>query len=201
MEKRSEAALIIFIKNPVKGKVKTRLAADLGDEKALIIYQFLCRHTRDICIEIPCTKYLYYSDNPVAEDDWDPDIFIKKKQKGKGLGERMKNAFDEVLGVHQKAVLIGSDCPGINPSMILESLELLNSSDLVLGPSTDGGYYLIGLKENSAELFENISWSTGEVLNQTIAKANIRQLAYCLLNELSDIDTLNDWNNWKSSSV
>ena len=93
----SKGKLIIFIKNPKKGKVKTRLAATIGEDRALEIYHILLDHTREITKILPQEKLLYYSDSIDEKDNWDSTVYIKKKQKGRDLGKRMKSAFQESL--------------------------------------------------------------------------------------------------------
>ena len=110
----------------------------------------------------------------------------------------MLNAFkDSVSLKYAKTVIIGTDCLEINNSIISKSFDLLDDIDLVLGPATDGGYYLIGLKTIIEPLFKNISWSTDKVLKQTLNKAKELNIEYKFLDFLSDIDTLEDLNNYK----
>jgi rSAM/selenodomain-associated transferase 1 len=97
-----------------------------------------------------------------------------------------------------KVVLIGTDCPTLQSHHLHEAFEALTHSDLVLGPATDGGYYLIGMKRKADYLFEGISWSTSEVLSQTLAMATAHGLHFTLLDELSDIDTREDWERYRS---
>jgi hypothetical protein len=101
---------MIFSKNPILGKVKTRLARSVGDEKALEIYRLLLKHTRDITKPILCDRVVYYSDFINCEDLWSHESFLKKKQTGQDLGERMANAFKDQLNEHKSCVIIGTDC-------------------------------------------------------------------------------------------
>jgi uncharacterized protein len=192
---KTKNALIIFIKNPVKGKVKTRLAETVGDEKALEIYQALLQKTLEIVTNVNCEKYLYYSDKVEKNDIWENDKFIKKLQKGEDLGERMLNAFAEVFKNKQikNIAIIGSDCPSLSTSLIEKAFEELRYNAYVIGPAYDGGYYLLGMRALREEIFEKIIWSTDRVLSDTLKKINKMVKSYYLLPPLPDVDTWEDW--------
>ncbi|MBK9331382.1 MAG: TIGR04282 family arsenosugar biosynthesis glycosyltransferase [Ignavibacteria bacterium] len=186
-------ALIIFARNPVIGKVKTRLAAEAGNDKAFEIYVKLLYHTYGCTKNIPCEKYLYLTD--FKDEDLFDENYRQELQSGKDLGEKMKNAFNDLKrSGFEKILLIGTDCPELNAEILNQAFDKLDEAEFVLGPAKDGGYYLIGLKENSDSLFENISWSTNEVLEQTIKKIDSISKNYSLLEQLSDIDDLSDLN-------
>lgn len=189
--------VLVFQKNAILGKVKTRLASEIGKHRALEIYGGLIQSTYSVLEDVAAPVWTYFS-------DYIPEIGNKPTEKsfiqeGKDLGERMANAFARSfeLGM-EKVVLIGTDCPMLESRHLLRAFELLTNSDLVLGPATDGGYYLIGMKHRADYLFEGIPWSTAAVLMQTIAVAKVRGLHFTLLDELSDIDTLGDWERYRS---
>ena len=185
-------ALIVFVKNLVNGQVKTRLAATLGNEQAMGIYQKLVTHTHDVVQFFTADKFVFYS-TFIEDDIWQNDLFHKEIQTGIDLGERMKNAFKSIFEKgYQKAIIIGTDCPGINESILKDAVSNLNDFDIVIGPATDGGYYLLGMKNMHSFLFENIEWSTNKVLQQTINLSNLHKLSYFLLPELSDVDEEKD---------
>ncbi len=187
-------ALIIFIKNPEEENVKTRLAKTVGKEKALEIYKTLLHHTNAISKIANADKYVFYSSFINEKDEWDSTIFKKYLQNGTNLGAKMQHAFEQVFNYgYEKACIIGSDCPQLAADIIDESFIKLNTTDVVIGPAKDGGYYLLCIKKVYAEIFQNISWSTEDVLSETIAVCNQLHLPYFLLAELSDIDTENDW--------
>lgn len=192
-----QSALIIFIKNAELGKVKTRLAATLGDEQALYIYKKLLSLTQKITLQVDCQRYLYYSNFIDVNDDFSGSDFIKCVQIGENLGERMSNAFAEVLQKHSKAVIIGSDCAELQASILNEAIGSLDTHDFVVGAAEDGGYYLLGMKEIQPSVFANIEWSTGDVFEKTIG--NIKHLgktvAYTPM--LSDLDNEADWEKVK----
>lgn len=188
-------ALIIFAKNPVLGKVKTRLARETGDEKALEIYKLLLGNTYRQTKEIVCDKYLFLSDS-TDKNIYDSN-FKQMIQSGKDLGERMSNAFVNIFEKgFEKAIIIGTDCPELNSEIIYEAFDKLNEHDIVIGPAGDGGYYLIGLNKPDKSLFENIKWSSGEVLDMTKDKIKTSGKNYFLLKELNDIDEAKDLINY-----
>ncbi len=189
-------ALIIFTKNPEKGKVKTRLAATVGDDKALQIYLELLKHTRQIAIQTDASRFLFYSRQINEQDDWPNQSFYKKLQSGEDLGEKMANAFRDVLQSHSKAVIIGSDCASLNPDIVREAFDLLEQYDFVMGPAMDGGYYLLGMRQFHPEVFQDIAWSTEKVGSATLLKIDELGKTYSLLPLLSDIDYEEDWKRY-----
>ncbi len=189
--------LLVFQKNEVLGKVKTRLAASVGEKQALEIYLHLLAKTYFALRDISVSITTYFSDF-VPENPAYP-AGRGMVQVGKDLGARMKNAFSTNFDSGmEKVVLIGTDCPSIEGSHILQAFDALDQSDLVIGPARDGGYYLIGLKQRADFLFEGISWSTDLVLSQTLAFAAEQGLQTHLLPVLEDIDTLEDWDRYCS---
>lgn len=186
-------ALIVFVKNPVVGKVKTRLAATMGDQRALDIYLELLEKTRCTLSSLSCTLYIYYSDFVDDADDWTTPPFLKRLQQGSDLGARMHHALRECLLSHPKAVLVGSDIPELQEIHIQEAFLALDNCDYVLGPAMDGGYYLVGMKSPETTIFQDISWSTPMVLEQTLQHIRTAGQQVQLLSVLSDIDTAADW--------
>ena len=132
--------------------------------------------------------------------NWIGNDFTYYWQSGTNLGERMFNAFQKVFDdSYDNVVIIGSDAPEINSDLIIKSFNKLNNYEAVIGPSDDGGYYLLGLKKAEIKLFENIKWSTDSVFNSTIAIFEKQNLKYYLMKELTDIDTKSDLYNWMNS--
>lgn len=188
----TDNALIIFVKNLIEGHVKTRLAATLGNDGAMDIYKQLLKNTQNSILTFEADKIVFYSDF-IEEEIWEKNSFQNKIQEGNDLGERMKNAFKSSFTAgYEKIVIIGTDCPGINKSILEKAFIALNNKDIVIGPATDGGYYLLGMKREYPFLFQNIKWSTDRVLQQTIDLCNKSRLSYFLLPELSDIDEEKD---------
>ena len=195
-----EQALIIFIKNPVPGKVKTRIASESGESTALDIYKSLMEHTRLMTLGVDATRMLFYSDRVERNDSWPEKKFSKNVQLGEDLGTRMRNALTQA-SEYDKKILIGSDCPGITPQIIEQAYTYLDFHDVVIGPTYDGGYYLIGMNQIIPELFQHIPWSTDQVLAETIKVLQQKRLLYKLLPTLRDIDTLEDWEAEKNKLV
>lgn len=188
-----KAALIIFTKNPVRGKVKTRLAESLGDEEALRIYNRLVAYTKRVATRTGYQIYVYYSENIITDDAWDDSDIVKREQRGRSLGERMLRALGEVLHQHPFAVIIGTDCGEILTTDIHEAVDALQYSDVVIGPASDGGYYLIGMSDLHAEIFSNVHWSTDQVFSQTIGNCLKAGVSFKLIATRSDVDTAEDW--------
>lgn len=191
-------ALIIFVKNLIKGQVKTRLANTLGDDAAMNIYKQLLKNTNDAIQSFETDKIIFYSKS-IEDDIWENNLFQKEIQEGNNLGERMENAFKSTFAVgYKKAIIIGTDCPGINKNILKDAFAKLDDHDIVIGPATDGGYYLLGMKKENPYLFQNVKWSTDVVLQQTIDLCIIHQLSYFLLPALSDIDEEKDLVHFES---
>ncbi len=190
----SKKAIIIFTRNPELGKVKTRLAKSIGDENALNVYKFLLQHTVKITEKLNVDKYIFYSESIHRDDIWNPDIFRKKMQSGNDLGERMQNAFSEILGMgYEKVLIVGSDIYELQQRDIEKAFEALENSQFVIGPAKDGGYYLLGMKQMRAEIFQNKIWGTSTVLEETLN--DLKEKEYTLLPEMSDVDYYEDIKN------
>ena len=188
------SAIITFIKNPELGKVKTRLAKDIGDQHALEVYKNLMKHTRLTLEKVEqVDRLLFYSENIVVEDEWSEELFKKFLQDPGDLGKRIEAAFSIAFDIgYKKVMIIGSDCPEISADLINEGLSRLEKVDMVVGPALDGGYYLLGLKSAPAQFFEDIPWSTEKVLELTLKKADLEELRVFRLKELSDLDFASD---------
>ncbi|MCU0433190.1 MAG: TIGR04282 family arsenosugar biosynthesis glycosyltransferase [Bacteroidia bacterium] len=187
-------ALLVFQKNAVHGKVKTRLARTTGPNEALRIYRLLTAHTHNAAQQITASKWLFYSDYYEAEFESRTDYVIRV-QRGDDLGQRMCNAFADVFAAGcDAAVIVGTDCPAISASILKEAFSALELYDLVAGPAADGGYYLLGMKRLYATLFSGKNWSTDTVLSDTLRDAQQLGLMTYQLPVLSDVDTEDDWN-------
>lgn len=194
-------ALIIFAKNPVYGKVKTRLAATIGNDAALSFYQDLLKFTQAVTCHLPLNKIVYYSDYIEEKDIWDNTVYTKLLQAGDDLGIRMKNAVDHAFKEgNEKAVIIGTDCPEISSVILMNAFAYLDTYDVVLGPAKDGGYYLLGMKKLCGELFDDIHWSTAFVLQETIEVCLRQNLRHYLLPVLSDVDEEKDLAHLKTNA-
>jgi rSAM/selenodomain-associated transferase 1 len=186
-------ALIIFTKNAEPGKVKTRLAATVGNVAAFAVFQKLSNYTAGIAAGLNVEKFVFYSDYIPAEDLWSGATFYKNIQQGISLGDRMSNAFADAFEKQfERVVIIGTDCPGLDQTTLEKAFEVEGDHDVVLGPAADGGYYLIGTNRYIPALFENIQWSTSEVLMSTISICRAHHLSYYLLPVLHDVDEEKD---------
>lgn len=194
--------LLIFIKNPVAGKVKTRLARTVGDAEALRIYHILLEKTRAAALEAPVKRQLWYSDQIDRADAWPEQLFDKQVQSGADLGERMGNAFKAAFAQGaEKVVIVGSDCPALNGDILMQAFTALDTQEAAIGPTPDGGYYLLALRRFEPALFENIAWSTETVCHDTIKAAEKAGLHVALLPPLSDIDTEADWRQYEQTLI
>lgn len=187
--------LLIFIRNPVLGAVKTRLAHTVGPERALEIYEFLLDKTRQTALGTKAARWLFYTENEEQMGAWDGHYFEKKRQSEGDLGERMGAAFAEAFRQNRDArvVIIGSDCPDLTPDLLEKAFEALNSFNFVIGPVLDGGYYLLGMRRMEPSVFSGIDWSTERVFEQTVARIEALGCTYQTLPQLRDIDTEADW--------
>lgn len=183
--------LIIFTRKPEKGKVKTRLAQGVGDDKALKIYTFLLKHTAKITAKVKAHKQVYYTEAIAEKDVWDDRVFEKKVQIVGDLGQKMQQAFEQAFqDGFEKVIIIGSDLYDIDHKLIDKAFAKLDHNDAVIGPATDGGYYLLGTKSIFPEIFKNKPWGTDEVLNLSLKNLKSKQVA--LLEAKNDIDYKED---------
>jgi len=187
----TKKALIIFTRNPELGKCKTRLAKTVGNESALAIYKFLLDHTVSITKNLSVDKFVYYSNEITENDIWDSTIYNKQVQTGNDLGEKMNNAFSEVFQKgYTHAIVIGSDMYDLSQTDLETAFQAFNENNYVIGPAEDGGYYLIGMKTATPQLFKNKNWGTGTVLADTLK--DLEKLNYNLLDERNDVDYYED---------
>lgn len=187
-------AFILFFKYPERGAVKTRLARVLGDDPA---YELYVRFLTDIAAtahEVEADTVIVYAGPDDAVFSGFPSGRVIR-QRGSDIGERMYNAFLDVFALgFKRAVLIGSDSPDLPAGVINQALEKLASADVVLGPGTDGGYYLIGCnRDNLCEsMFSGMPWSTDAVFTETLKLAARAGLVCAQLEPWSDIDEIDD---------
>lgn len=194
--------LIIFTRAPLLGRVKTRLAAELGDEQALTIYESLARRTIEATSQSAAWHTTIQVDPPDAERivrEWLGAALELRAQADGDLGERMRAAVAEAKADGaSRVVVIGTDCPDVNADVVSDAFARLDRADVVLGPAVDGGYYLIGVHEPHRLLFASIPWSSPETTAATLRAARTAGLRVELLPVLSDVDTAADWRAWNS---
>jgi rSAM/selenodomain-associated transferase 1 len=195
--------LLIFTRYPEPGKVKTRLISALGPAGACNLHQRLTSHILQIAKNFAATAtqrdFLVCFDGASIRQmqqmfglEYD---FVPQSEGD--LGSRMSAAFAQFLAQgRRRVVLIGSDCPGITGEILDAAFYHLHNHNLVLGPATDGGYYLIGLSAHFPELFQDLPWGTAEILTMTMKRAASLGLRTRLLETLTDIDRPGDLEVW-----
>lgn len=182
--------LIVFVKNIILGKVKTRLAKTVGDVAAFNIYYHLYSITEQESGKVETDRHIYFSD-VIIPSGWDGGI--KFVQEGEDLGERMKSAFQHGFdNGYENIVLVGSDLPNISKKIIDSGFDSLQTNDVVFGPAFDGGYYLIGLSKMNETIFDNKPWSQSTLLDVTLQELSEQETSVSLLTPLNDIDTFED---------
>jgi rSAM/selenodomain-associated transferase 1 len=195
---KKKELLIIFAKDPKKGKVKTRLAREIGSEKALSVYLRLLNKTCRIFRKTAYDVKLYFTPSKTHLKKVVPKRFELKPQRGNNLGKKMLNAFEKNKNKYGRIVIIGTDCPLVSKSLIKKAFNKLNDNQIVLGPSEDGGYYLVGLSKIHRGIFSGITWGTNKVLKQTLNKCKLLNVKPTLLKKLYDIDTASDLKKWRA---
>lgn len=193
-------AIIVFVRKPEKGKVKTRLAATIGDDAALYVYQKLLVHTAFVAKGSAIDTFVFYAGEIDENDLWNEVACAKRIQAETDLGGRMKAAFEEVFTKgYSQAVIIGSDCLQLSTQHVQTAMDELQKHDVVIGPASDGGYYLLGMKKLHAALFQNIAWSTDTVYQHTIEIIEANNWSFFSLPVLTDVDEEKDLpQEWKA---
>ncbi|MCB0477510.1 MAG: TIGR04282 family arsenosugar biosynthesis glycosyltransferase [Crocinitomicaceae bacterium] len=182
-------AIVLFFKNPRKGHVKGRLSQQIGEDKALGVYNQLLLRTLKITRSLKKVHdVFYYCDE--NENVFDLDNFYV--QEGGTLREHIKNAADKHLLDHEKVVLIPSDCFDLKADDLEEAFSRLDQFDVVFGPATDGGIYLIALKQEMDYLFEDIPINSTQILHFMIDELTDKGMTYSLLETRIDVDTEED---------
>ena len=200
IRKNCNEHIILMARPPVLGRVKSRIAAEKGTEEALSIYEELLSKAINLLSNLPekMRKTIAWSEmgSQTCKDKFEP-----WEQCEGNLGDRMFELMSKAIRENsKKVILIGADCPYITVDIIEQGFTLLSSSQTVLGPAEDGGYYLAGANRITPELFPHVKWGTSDVLKKTIENLVSKEIKYKLLTELSDIDTWEDWQNYLNSS-
>ena len=199
-------SLILFAKPPLAGRVKTRLAQNLGRDEAARLYACFLRDAAGTAralrdarpgVSLVCEWVLERGESleefPLA--DWLPGAFLHRAQTGADLGMRMSAALGRCLAFGRRAVLIGTDFPDLPHEVLsdaFESLASTNAPEITLGPAADGGYYLIGMNRFAPEIFTGVPWSTSEVLSYTVERADALGVGTAFLPEWRDVDDADD---------
>ncbi len=197
MNGSDDKCVMLFVKFPASGQVKSRLGAELGEETAAELYDKFVRDELEMLEQVEADVMVCF--DPVSEEgryvEWLGADLEFAAQQGDDLGERMERAFLTAFAEgYEQAVLIGSDIPDIPVEAIRDAFGDLKDNDAVIGPSGDGGYYLIGFSEESfcADIFSGIAWSTERVLDDTMATLQASGKSVSVLGMLRDVDTLED---------
>jgi rSAM/selenodomain-associated transferase 1 len=190
-------SVLLFVKSPEKGKVKSRLSAAIGEEIALDIYKSFVLDILETVERAgyPLSIWFYPPEAKEIMSTWLGKGFVYMPQEGDDLGERMRNAFHRSFSEGlDKVILIGSDIPDIRDSVIDEAFGSLENSGAVIGPASDGGYYLIGFSKSTfmPDVFRGIPWSTESVFQETVRILERPGFRIHVLPEKSDVDTLDD---------
>ena len=180
------------------------MAAGIGQPAALAVYRELLAITNAAIVEagVPATVWLAgtATTEPAATETREWTAHAARCQPEGDLGERMTAAFATAFAAGAgRVAIIGTDCPGLRAHHLTEAFAALETADVVLGPATDGGYYLLGLRQPQPELFQNKTWSTDTVLGDTLADARRLGLRVALLTELRDVDDATDLGAWNAA--
>ncbi|DAC73068.1 MAG TPA: glycosyltransferase [Thermoplasmata archaeon] len=198
--KNHNACLLLFVKYPEKGQVKLRLSADLNVDIVQELYRRFVYDTLATVKKIDAEIFVCFfpPDAQKKFQEWLGSDLVFLPQQGTDLGERMKNSFSSAfLQGFRRVILMGSDSPDLPASFLQNSLAELQTHDVVLGPSSDGGYYLIGFRDTSFDplVFDDIHWSSPRVLKETMEKIQCKKNRLSLLPVWSDVDTIIDLKN------
>jgi rSAM/selenodomain-associated transferase 1 len=189
--------LLLFVKSPIKGQVKTRLAAQANGDFVVELYKCFVEDTISLTenLDVHLELCFYPANTKSTFYEWLGRQHCYKSQTGNNLGERLRNAFDKAFEEgFSNVVAIGSDIPDLPVNYLTESFEALAEHDTVIGPANDGGYYLIGFSKEGfiPEVFDNIPWSTDSVFEQTVSIAKQHGRKAYLLPLWHDVDTIAD---------
>jgi uncharacterized protein len=192
----SNERLIVFLKAPRPGSVKTRIAQTAGRDRACSIYGELVEAVLNRLTALKDIELRFSPDDAETEiQKWLRNDWLAQPQGDGDLGERLHRAFANAFAAGaERIVIIGSDSPEVSTKDIRVAWKELNTHDIVVGPAVDGGYWLIGLRAPQPQLFAGIEWSSDQVLAQTLSRAKSLGLKIQLLRILADIDTEEDWN-------
>ncbi len=189
--------LLVFVRAPERGRVKTRLAAAIGDGAALRIYRRLAEHTlavaREFAGDVEVRVHYASAGAGEAVRTWLGDGPIYLPQAEGDLGVRMRDAFERAFADGaDRVVIVGSDLPELSAPLLRRAFDLLDGSAAVIGPAQDGGYYLLGLRGMIGAVFDGVEWSTPGVLTATLDRLRAADADPAMLPALADVDTVED---------
>ena len=196
--------VMLFARTPLAGRVKRRLAADIGEERALQAHRMLVEHALrqlDPLQRVSCLRELWVTSHlelPTVREwarAWQARI---REQVGVDLGASMRHALHQHIRMGRSAVLAGADVPGVDAELVQEAFAALQTHDVVIAPCEDGGYGLVGAGRPVGELFDGVDWGTSRVLEQTLERAEAARLSVFQLRAVWDVDTLPDWQRFQA---
>ena len=198
----AEHRLVVFLKAPRPGLVKTRLAQTIGAEAASAAYRRLVERVLGQLSSLPSVELRFAPDEARSEIlPWLQPGWHAAPQGRGDLGERLSRAFAEAFAAGAaRVVVIGSDCPEVTAADVQAAWAALAQHDLVLGPAMDGGYWLMGLRAPEPRLFAGLQWSTSRVRQETLERAEAAGLSHVLLRPLHDVDTEADWRRFLAAN-
>jgi uncharacterized protein len=183
-----ETLLILFIRNAISGKLHPTISRIAGEENALDAYMRMLGHLEAITGYLPCEKLVLYSDIVEVHDVFDPETFSKEIQSGGSKGERLADAFSSAFKRgYSRVVLVMGECMEMGQAHIIEAFESLIDSRVVVGPSEEGAYYLLGMREYCPELFEGKDWEGEDVFLDTMLDLQRSNIPYRLLDTLPEV--------------
>ncbi|HEX2187898.1 MAG TPA: TIGR04282 family arsenosugar biosynthesis glycosyltransferase [Longimicrobiaceae bacterium] len=199
----TDCAVLVFVRAPEAGRVKTRLAAEVGAEAALRVYVRLAEHALAEARVSGAAVRVHFTpaEAEPAVREWLGEPAAYLPQAGGDLGERMRAAFEAAFEAgYRRVAIIGSDLPGLSAELLRRAFALLEASDAVLGPARDGGYYLLALRRVVPDAFRGIAWSTDGVLRETVERLRDAGAEPAMLETLADVDLAADlppgWRAW-----
>lgn len=199
---KTSTVVALFVRIPVPGRVKTRLALDLGEHRACELYKAIVADILENAKASGFPVYLFhdYMDCKGLPQEWIKASDMLIAQMGECIGERMASAFEYCFDNNiDQVILVGSDIPEIDSGILLKAAKTLNSHDITIAPAVDGGYCLIAMKRNTylPMIFQDISWSSDAVLRCTLEKCEKLRIDVGLLEVLQDIDTMDDLKSYR----
>lgn len=187
--------LQIFVKHPVAGQTKTRLAAGIGHPKALKAYGLLLEKMKGIALSLQeeFAIEIWYGNMIPESDLWSGGPFPRFLQWGEDIGARMMNSMNQALeNGAEKVVLVGSDLPHLTNEVVRDAFVQLSNESIVFGPAEDGGYYLVGVTEMAPEIFTDMTWSVDDVLAESQQRLAMNSKTWTEVAMLNDLDTVED---------
>lgn len=188
--------VVIMARAPRLGEVKTRLAAALGGERALTIYREITERVVTSVRDSEARIVVAFTPADGGDEmrGWLGSGFAYQPQRTGDLGHRMAGAIGAQFAAGaDRVVVVGTDCPTLDAGTVRAAFDALDADDVVFGPASDGGYYLVGMRAPHPELFDDVPWSSEQTLAVSLERARAAELRIALLDEMRDIDTVEDW--------